>query len=79
MWFLPESLSKYAFGVKIAEKFGFEKNLIQPKSVTEGGLLAARSPRLTLKIDKLKEAKIYPARTSRMYGTFPQTLFGKSA
>ena len=56
----PESLSKYAFGVKIAEKFGLDKNLIQPKSVTEGGLLAARSPRLTLKIDKLKEAEITP-------------------
>jgi dTDP-4-dehydrorhamnose reductase len=55
----PESLSKYAFGVKIAEKFGFDKNLIQPKSVTEGGLLAARSPRLTLNIDKLKAAEIF--------------------
>jgi dTDP-4-dehydrorhamnose reductase len=53
-----ESLSKYAFGVKIAEKFGFDKNLIQPRSVAEGGLLAARSPRLTLNIDKLKAAKI---------------------
>ena len=56
----PDSLSKYAFGIKIAEKFGFDKNLIQPKSVTEGGLLAARSPKLTLKIDKLKAAEIYP-------------------
>lgn len=54
----PESLSKYAFGVKIAEKFGFEKNLIQPRSVTEGGLQAARSPRLTLNIDKLKSSEI---------------------
>lgn len=53
-----ESLSKYAFGVKIAERFGFDKNLIQPKSVTDGGLLAARSPRLTLKIDKLNAAEI---------------------
>jgi len=54
----PESLSKYAFGVKIAERFGFNKTLIQPRSVTEGGLLAARSPRLTLNIDKLRSAKI---------------------
>ena len=54
----PESLSKYAFGVKIAEKFRFDKNLIQPRSVTESGLLAARSPKLTLNIDKLKAAKI---------------------
>jgi dTDP-4-dehydrorhamnose reductase len=54
----PESLSKYAFGLKIAEKFGFEKDLIQPRSVNEGGLLAARSPRLTLNIDKLRSTKI---------------------
>ena len=56
----PESLSKYAFGVKIAEKFGLDKNLIQPKPVTEGGLLTARSPRLTLKIEKLKAVEITP-------------------
>ncbi len=63
----PESLSKYAFGVKIAEKFGLEKNLIQPRSVTEGGLLAARSPRLTLNIDKLRSAKILtPGQTECM-------------
>jgi dTDP-4-dehydrorhamnose reductase len=56
----PESLSKYAFGVKIADRFGFSKNLIQPKSVFEAGLAAVRSPRLTLKIDKLKAAEILP-------------------
>ncbi len=54
-----ESLSKYAFGVKIAEKFGLEKKLIQPKSVSEGGLLAARSPRLTLNIERLKSTEIF--------------------
>jgi dTDP-4-dehydrorhamnose reductase len=54
----PESLSKYAFGVRIAEKFGLNKDLIQPRSVTDGGLLAARSPRLTLNIDKLRSKKI---------------------
>jgi dTDP-4-dehydrorhamnose reductase len=56
----PESLSKYAFGVKIAEKFGLDKTHIQPKSVSEVGLLAARSPRLTLKIEKLKAVEITP-------------------
>jgi dTDP-4-dehydrorhamnose reductase len=56
----PAALSKYAFGVKIAEKFGFDKALIQPKSVLEGGLLAARSPRLDLKIGKLQKEKITP-------------------
>lgn len=56
----PESLSKYAFGVKIAEKFRLDKNFIQPKSVIEGGLLASRSRRLSLKIDKLEAAEISP-------------------
>jgi len=57
----PEALSKYAFGINIAEKFGLDKSLIQPKSVSEVGLLAARSPRLTLNIDKLKAAEIVPS------------------
>ncbi len=56
----PETLSKYAFGVKIANRFGFDKDLIQPKSVTASDLRAARSPRLSLKIDKLKKSEIIP-------------------
>lgn len=68
----PESLSKYAFGIRIAEKFGLDKNLIQPKSVSESGLLAARSPRLTLKIDKLKAAEITPPGQSECLENFYQ-------
>jgi len=48
-----ESLSKYDFGVAIARKFGFDPGLIIPRSVTESTLTAARSPNLTLKVDKL--------------------------
>jgi dTDP-4-dehydrorhamnose reductase len=55
-----ECLSKYAFGVRIAEKFGLEKDLIQPISVHESGLTAKRSPRLTLKVDKLTKEKVIP-------------------
>jgi dTDP-4-dehydrorhamnose reductase len=48
-----ESISKYDFGVAIARKFGFDPGLIVPRSVTESTLTAARSPNLTLKVDKL--------------------------
>lgn len=53
-----ESLSKYAFGLKIAEKFGFERNLIQPVSVVEGNLTARRSLKLSLNTEKLLGEKI---------------------
>lgn len=49
-----ESLSKYAFGLAIARRFGFNENLIIPISVQNAGLLAQRSPNLTLKVDKLQ-------------------------
>lgn len=48
-----DSCSKYEFGVEIARKFGLTPGLITPNSVTEFGLTAARSPNLTLKVDKL--------------------------
>lgn len=56
----PECLSKYAFGTRIARKFGFDTNLIQPVSVTEGGLTAMRSPKISLNIEKLQAEKIEP-------------------
>ena len=56
----PECLSKYAFGLKIAEKFGFDKDLIKPVSVNDGNLTARRSPRLSLNIEKLAAEKIIP-------------------
>lgn len=48
-----ECLSKFAFGVRIARKFGLSEDLISPTSVAESGLAAARSPNLTLRTDKL--------------------------
>jgi dTDP-4-dehydrorhamnose reductase len=46
-------MSKYDFGIAIARKFGLDPGLIAPKSVLESSLKAARSPNLTLKVDKL--------------------------
>jgi dTDP-4-dehydrorhamnose reductase len=48
--------SKYALGVALAEKFGFDPALIQPISVKDAGLSAVRSPNLTLNTGKLAEA-----------------------
>jgi dTDP-4-dehydrorhamnose reductase len=48
-----ECLSKYEFGVQLAERFGFDPGLITPASVDQAGLKAARSPYLTLRNDKL--------------------------
>jgi len=52
----PECLSKYEFGLRVAERFGLDASLITPTSVERGGLLAARSPNLTLRTDKLSLA-----------------------
>lgn len=51
-----QALSKYDFGVRIARRFGLDETLIQPRSWRAGGLEAARSPRLTLRTDKLAAA-----------------------
>lgn len=51
-----QCLSKYDFGVALARRFGLDENLIQPISVAESGLLATRSPRLTLRTERLTEA-----------------------
>ncbi len=48
-----ENINKYDFGVAIANRFGFDTQLITPISVTQSGLKAVRSPQLTLKVDKL--------------------------
>jgi dTDP-4-dehydrorhamnose reductase len=48
-----ECTSKYAFGVALARQFGLNERLIQPASVAQAGLAAARSPNLTLRSDKL--------------------------
>ncbi|MFM8319531.1 MAG: SDR family oxidoreductase [Chloroflexota bacterium] len=48
-----DCLSKYDFGLAIARRFGLDETLIAPASVLDGGLTAARSPKLTLSIHKL--------------------------
>jgi dTDP-4-dehydrorhamnose reductase len=55
-----ECLSKYEFGVKLAQMFCFDPNLIQPvqmKSLSRG---APRASNLTLSSDKLAEALEHP-------------------
>ncbi|HWQ46907.1 MAG TPA: SDR family oxidoreductase [Longilinea sp.] len=51
-----QNMSKYEFGVAIAKRFGLNPDLIQPIIVSQSGLKAARSPLLTLKVDKLTAA-----------------------
>ena len=51
-----ECLSKFAFGVAVARQFGLDETLIRPVSVEESGLVARRSPNLTLNTDKLASA-----------------------
>jgi dTDP-4-dehydrorhamnose reductase len=48
-----ECTSKYAFGQAIARRFGLNEKMIRPTSVNEGGLVAARSPDLSLSTAKL--------------------------
>lgn len=52
----PESLSKYAFGVRIAEKFGFDTGLIEPVRMQKIEREAPRSLNLVLKTDKVQSA-----------------------
>jgi dTDP-4-dehydrorhamnose reductase len=48
-----ECISKYEFGRNLARVFGFDEKLVIPTSVYDSGLLAARSPNLTLSTEKL--------------------------
>ena len=48
-----ECLSKYAFGIRLAERFNLDGHLIKPISVNQAGLKATRSLNLTLRSDKL--------------------------
>ena len=69
--FSAECLSKYDFGVRIAERFGLDAGLIAPVSVAEGGLAAARSPNLTMVAHKLSTDLGEPLPTfSPMLGRF---------
>ena len=51
-----EKISKYDFGVQLARQFGFDPELVKPVKVSDGGLLAARSPNLNLDTSKLAHA-----------------------
>jgi dTDP-4-dehydrorhamnose reductase len=51
-----ECQSKYAFALMLAREFGFDEQLISPAPFTQGNLRAQRSPRLTLRTDRLAHA-----------------------
>ena len=51
-----ECLSKYDFGVRLAQLFGLDANLIQATQVEDSGLKVPRSPRLTLSNTRLSTA-----------------------
>lgn len=51
-----ECCSKFDFGRRLARKFSLDESLIEPNSVSNSVLTAARSPNLTLKADKLNNA-----------------------
>ncbi|NMC79942.1 MAG: sugar nucleotide-binding protein, partial [Chloroflexi bacterium] len=79
----PECISKYEFGRLVAHQFGLDESLIVPVSWVEGGLRAARSPNLTLRSDRLRQALQMPlpgqaegmARLYRLYQEgWPQRL-----
>jgi dTDP-4-dehydrorhamnose reductase len=48
-----QAMSKYQFGVEIAQRFGLRESLISPKSVEGSGLTARRSHNLRLSTHKL--------------------------
>lgn len=52
----PQALSKFDFGRRIANEFGFDPSLVIPKSVEDSGLIARRSHNLKLSIHKLSTA-----------------------
>jgi dTDP-4-dehydrorhamnose reductase len=56
-----EHLTKYEFGLRVADLFGLDDSLIHPVSVSESGLRAARSRDLRLRTDKLAAALGHPA------------------
>jgi dTDP-4-dehydrorhamnose reductase len=51
-----QCVTKYDFGRELAQRFELDESLIRPTPVAEGGLKAARSPRLTLRSEKLVQA-----------------------
>lgn len=51
-----EVMSKFAFGVTLARRFGLDESLISPESVYRSGLIARRSNHLGLSVHKLVTA-----------------------
>lgn len=51
-----DAMTKYAFGVEIARRFGLDSSLITPVSWKDGDLTAVRSPDLRLDTEKLTRA-----------------------
>lgn len=56
----PENLSKYAFGVRIARKFGFDEDLLEPAVMDEMNHDAPRSKILVLNPSKTEHALGHP-------------------
>jgi len=52
--YAPESLSKYDFGLRLAQEFGLDASLIRPISALDSDLLARRSLNLSMNTDKLQ-------------------------
>lgn len=48
------SLSKYAFAMAIAERFGLNRDLVKPVSVDQFPLIAKRAKNLSLNVEKIK-------------------------
>jgi dTDP-4-dehydrorhamnose reductase len=75
--FASDAMSKYDFGVAVAEKFGLDAGLITPTRVADSGLKAARAPNLVMSTHKLSTAlghdtpKLSPA-IHRFWGLYQQ-------
>ncbi len=78
-----ECLSKYDFGIRLAEQFGLDGGLIQPTSWQNAGLRANRSPNLCLDTGKTQDAlgELLPGQVEglrafhqKMMQGFPQQL-----
>ena len=81
----PEGLSKYEFGVRLADKFGFDSRLITPVLAKDLDRGAQRSLNLTLNSDKLEKALGHSLPTATggikafykaWLACYPQTLQG---
>lgn len=73
----PDVMSKYAFGVKLAHRFGWDEALISTDSVERSGLTARRAHNLGLSIHKLSTAlggafPVFSTGLDRFYTQFQQ-------